>query len=377
MGEREKILIIFDGPHLAYSPTTIQLYDELSEKFHVTIIAQNPANYNGQELEGREVVYYKYYGVKFRHFYLLFFLLLRAINPRVRQFIRDGLGYRDYFFRYLFLKKHLRGKKYKRIICVDIANLYYCHLLGLQVDFLSLELCKDEQLLRKVNDATILSVLIQSRERYEYLFKNKVHKTFFVQNSPVFHEIKIPADRKNLIYAGGLYSVLGFYHCLEFLKKFPNETLVVQGALFDKDKARIENEYGELLKGNRLIINTAYLENDEVVGYINNYEIGFCFYDFDDPFIKANYFNYASAPSGKMFKYLAAGVPVVCSNIIGFKFVDEFKCGVLIDTLSPEDIEAGIMKIRSNYHEYVENALRAARHFSFDKAIMPYIDFIA
>jgi glycosyltransferase involved in cell wall biosynthesis len=78
-----------------------------------------------------------------------------------------------------------------------------------------------------------------------------------------------------------------------------------------------------------------------------------------------------------MFKYLAAGVPVVASNIIGFKFVLEFQCGVLIDGLSPEEIHKAVCKIRENYSFYVDNAIKAAKFYSFDRAIEPYLQFIS
>jgi glycosyltransferase involved in cell wall biosynthesis len=143
---------------------------------------------------------------------------------------------------------------------------------------------------------------------------------------------------------------------------------------FDRDK--VEQEYSDLLKEGRLIINSKYLENDEMVEVISNYEIGFCFYNFDETYISDNYFNYISAPSGKMFKYLAAGVPVVCSDILGFKFVNEFECGILVAGLGEAEIRAAILKVRENYDFYVNNALKAARHYDFDSAIAPYFDLI-
>ena len=174
-----------------------------------------------------------------------------------------------------------------------------------------------------------------------------------------------------------VYDELGFYHCLDYLVKYKNEKLTVQGAIMPKDIAKVNNEYKSLLEENRLILNRKYIENDEVVESLSNYEIGFCFYNFNVPVIRNNYFNYATAPSGKMFKYLAAGVPVVASNIIGFKFVTEFQCGILIDNLNPIEINNAIIKIRNNYDFYVANTIKTAKHFSFDKAIEPYLEFIS
>jgi glycosyltransferase involved in cell wall biosynthesis len=373
---KEKIIILFDGPHLAYSPTTIQLYDELKKRYDVTIIAQDPSNYNGQRLYNRKVLYHKYYKVNARHLYLLLFKVLRYFNSDVRYFEKNKLNYRDYFFKFLFIKKVLQSQKYKRIICIDIQNLFFCSLLNRKVDFLSLELCQNGPLLKLVRPDTISAVIIQSKERYEYLFKEASFKIFYVQNAPIFKPIPEKLNRKFLIYAGGAHSELGFYHCLNFLKKYPKETLIVQGALLDPDKKRIELNYSSLITEKRLIMNTVYLENDDVVNYLSQFEMGFCLYNFDDAYLKANYFNYATAPSGKVFKYLAAGIPVICNNIIGFQFVKDMQCGELVDNLNEDEIYQAIIKVRANYKVYTKNAAKAAATFSFDKAILPYMQYI-
>ena len=373
----KKLLILFDGPHLAYSPTPAQLYVRLSGQFEVTILAQDPANYTGQAINLPRVVYHRYYGVKGRIFYNILFRLLTLVSKEARYFKNNRLTYRDYFFKFRFLKKLLDSTPYDRIICIDLVYLFYCSLLNKKVDFLSLELTKDEHLLPVINKDLIDCVIIQSKERYEYLFKNLERRIFYIQNAPVYKELTYDLTaRKQLIYSGSSIEGLGFYDCLNYLNKYEEETMMVQGAFYPKDKERVEKNYASLLNEGRLQINSNYLDNEDVVEFIAHYEVGFCFYNFNDPFIKSNYFNYFSAPSGKMFKYLAAGVPVVCSNILGFQFINEFHCGVLINGLSEEEIRNAILIIRSDYAGFVENAIRAAKHFSFDEAVLPYIEFI-
>ena len=161
---------------------------------------------------------------------------------------------------------------------------------------------------------------------------------------------------------------------MEYLKKYNDLSLTVQGALPDEDKKKVVEEYNSLLNEKLLIINDKYLKNEEVVNYFSHFKIGICFYNFDVEWI--NHFNYQSAPSGKIFKYLAAGVPVLGINIIGFKFIEDMQCGVLINSLAVEEIRKGVEKILKNYSFYEANTKTAAKHFSFDKAIKPYIDYI-
>ncbi len=376
MGNK-KILILFDGPHLAFSPTTIQLYDELTKQHNVTIIAQDPNNFNGQELNNRNVFYHRYYGVKSRYIYLLFFKFLLLFNENAKLFKQNGFDYKDYFFRYVYIKRFVRKNNFDRILCVDIRNLFFCSLLKLKVDFVSLELCKDEHLWRIINKTIINCVIIQSIDRYNYLFKDNEFTVFYIQNAPNFKEIELKQNRKGLIYTGTANEAFCFYHFLNFLLKNKEETLTVQGAIMELDKKRINEKYQELLTENRLILSLKYLENDDVVNFLTDYEIGLCFYNFEDEGVKRNYFNYATAPSGKLFKYLAAGVPVVCNKIVGFKFVAEFDCGILLAEPNEEAISAAIQMIRDNYEYYVENCIKAAQYFSFDKAIIPYQDFVS
>src|SRR5260221_5236718 len=122
MNEKENILILFHGEHIAYSPTVIQLYDLLSEKYNVTITAQYPVNFNDQKLENRNVVYHRLYHVKSRYIYMLLFPLIALFNKEARYFKKNGINYKQYFFRFLFIKRQLRKNKYKRVISVDTMN---------------------------------------------------------------------------------------------------------------------------------------------------------------------------------------------------------------------------------------------------------------
>lgn len=373
----KKILILFDGPHLAFSPTPTQLYDALSQKYAVTIIAQDPENFTGQAINDRNVMYHKYYSVKGRVFYRMLFEGLKLFNKEAKNIAKNKLNYRDYFFRYKFIKKEILRGGYDRIICIDIANLFFCSMLHKRVDFLSLELTRDEHLWPAINKSIIDCVIIQSIERFEYLFKQEKIKTFLIQNAPDYKDLDLDIPgRRHLIYAGSALDAFGFYHTLRYLKSFPDETMVVQGAVLPHEKTRIENEFPELLSEKRLLINTKYLDNNDVVNFIADFEIGFCFYNFEDPMVKNNYFNYYSAPSGKMFKYLAAGVPVVAINILGFHFVNKYDCGILVDDMNAQTIREAIMKIRANYNYYVANAISAAKDFSFNTSLQPYLEFI-
>ena len=374
---KEKIIILFNGTHLAYSPTVTQLYDALSETADVTIFAEIVQGFIPQKLTGRKVVYYEdqvqpqpSFLKKIRYFFL------RRFNRPAKRLEAFGFKLKRDYYAFHRTEKIIRQGKYERIIAVDIQNLFYCTVMGIHADFISLELGTGENLLPFVNRKLIDCVISQSTERLNYLFKNTEGlKIFIIPNSPVFKEQPLfEGEKKGLLYGGTAWDPFGFYHCLDYLRNYKDTPLTVQGALPGEEREKISAEYSDLISEGLLHLNDNYLGNDDVVKYFSQFEIGICFYNFDVEWIR--HFNYQSAPSGKMFKYLAAGVPVLAINIIGFKFIEEMNCGVLINDLKPESIRAGIEQIRSKYSLFRANTQIAAAHYSFDIAVKPYIDYV-
>jgi glycosyltransferase involved in cell wall biosynthesis len=369
---KKKVLILFPSEHLAYSPTIINLYDFLAVHFDVTIIAPSPKKFNNQVLENRKVIYH---GFKYKKPAVavnrIRFELTAIFDKYARLFRKKDFNTGDFFYAFKVTKKFIEQENPDHIIAVDFRNLLFCQILEKKAHFLSLEI-RDNKYYPECDFSNIESVIIQSKERYDHLFAGKKFKTYFVQNAPVYRELDINVVKKGLVYCGTAWDDFGFYHCLEYLKAFPSETMTVKGALLDKDRARVKSEYKDLLEQSRLIIDDLYADETEIIAYLNSFRIGFCFYNFDLPHIRT--FNYYSAPSGKLFKYIAAGVPVIGSDISGLSAVNEFNCGVLIKDLKPVSIRQAIEKIESNYDFYSANCLKAAQHYSFDKTIKPFID---
>lgn len=365
---------MFDGPHLSYSPTVIGLYDLLSEYFDVTIIAKSPRNFNNKPILNRNVIYLK--EMKSKNHYRInnkFFWLLSLFHKDFSTLRKTKVNI-ETLYEFFLIKKYIADSKPNIIIAVDFRSLWYAELLNLNVEFLSLEISENDLFYNKCNKLNINSVIIQTVERFQYLFKDKPLKTFLIQNAPVYQRFIDKPVRRGLIYCGTAWNPFGFYHCLEFIKTFSEYSLTVKGAVLEPDLIKIKTKYSEILSNKQLSIDDSYLDDAEVVNYLRQFKIGFCFYNFEIDWVDT--FNYHSAPSGKMFKYLAAGVPVVGIDVSGLHPIKEFDCGVLIKDLSPQSIKKAIDKIESNFEYYSNNCLKAAEHYSFDKATKPFIDYL-
>ena len=371
---KKKVTILFNGAHLAYSPTVIGLYDLLSENFDVGIIAENPKAFGYERITDRRVIYRKRLKRKnclriYRRLYEL-----RAFFDKEIAALKKMRFNTDVIYDFTSVRKILAAESPDFIIAVDFPNLLYTQILRKNVEFLSLEIVPNDDFYDQCDFENINSVIIQTKERYEYLFRDRQYKTFLIQNAPVYVRSDNEENRRGLVYCGTAWNPFGFYHCLEFLRAFPEYTLNVKGALPAADKTRVNTDYQDLITGGRLIFDSEYLDDEAIIKYLRQFKVGFCFYNFEIEWI--NNFNYHSAPSGKMFKYMAAGVPVVGQDILGLEPVKEFDCGVLIKDLKPETIRQAVEKIEGNFDYYSQNCLKAAEHYSLDKTTEPFIEYL-
>jgi hypothetical protein len=377
---KKRVCIFFPNHHLAYSPTTINLYAELSKQFDVKIIAPYPSRFNNRELPNVNISYFNddittFIKVKA----LVWFLFYRLLQYKV-----DG----KYVYSYSTLKIILKSAwVFKReasanpaqhIVAMDIIFLKLATKYFSNVNFVSLEIYDELlPLLKTIPVERIQSVVVQSRERYAYLFGERALKCFLIQNSPPFVPSKISDKKKNgkLIFNGTGSRLFGIFAFIEFLQQYEGlYTGVVKGNIMDDVKTEIHRKYQKLIDASILTIDDTYTEQSEIIDYIAPYEIGICFYNIDS--IQENRFNYCSAPSGKMFNYLAAGVPVIGSALPGLKIIEEFGCGVLLEATSPLHIKNAVERIRADYRKYSDNCAVAAAHFSFDVMSKPFLDFL-
>ena len=369
-----KLTILFGDAHLSYSPTVIGLYDLLSAHFDVTIVAKSPQFFDNRPIVNRKVVYIKQPKFRIARVPIKLAFRLATIRDTVAKLFAEINAPYQTFNEFKFVKDFLATEKPDVIIAVDFKSLFFAQLLNQKVDFVSLEIGRNDPFYAACELENVNSIVIQTPERYEHLFGDKELKTFYVQNSPIYIPIETAQTRKGLVYCGTAWDRFGFYHCLEFLKQYPSFSMNVRGAILSGDKKRVVSEYGDLLASERLIIDQDYLDDKDVVDYLQTFRIGFSFYNFEIDEIDT--FNYRSAPSGKMFKYFAAGVPVVALETIGAKPIADFDCGVLIKDLRPESIKYAIDKIEGNFEHYAQNCLKAAEHYSFDKMAKPFVEYL-
>jgi len=170
----------------------------------------------------------------------------------------------------------------------------------------------------------IIAVTPEIEEKYKRFFKNVVT----VKNYPLISEFiscrTVFDEKKNEIcYVGGITEIRGAYDYVEAVD------------LLKTIKLNLGGDYNSLKKG---------LKSQK--GWNNTYAYGFVNRDqIRDIFRKSKVGlvvlhpapNYINSIPVKMLEYMAAGIPVVCSNFPSFKeIVDENNCGFCIEPQRPD-----------------------------------------
>jgi glycosyltransferase involved in cell wall biosynthesis len=375
---RRKVLIVTLNDYIIYQPTILNLYDLLVPDMDVQIISFKPSYVTTTRDDTRNITYIDpprfsaYFISKFDFLFSKVAKLIRAFNKRYSYQYR----YYNVFLPGLlkhWLKKHETDTDI--VIAVDLAALRIAQEIYDRVHFLSLEIDnRESNNYSGIDESRILSVLIQSRARLEYVFPGLRSPAFIVQNSPIYNESLVNrGQRQHFVFAGTARAVFGIFECIEFIKEYPPAHMVQKGGGEKKVLAHIRDQYAQLILDGRLRLDSNYLSSENFISFLSRFRIGFCFYSWD---WIGRFFNYRTAPSGKLFMYMAAGVPVIASDIEGFQLVREFNAGVLVNDYNPQTIDAAVKKIEADYPTYSQNCLKLARELSFDKLVAPYIEFL-
>jgi glycosyltransferase involved in cell wall biosynthesis len=373
----KKICIVTTDVILAYQPTILNLYDKLSEHFQVEIISFAPRYISKQKIDNRSVVYLsepspiKWMNEGFN----LFFESLHKLSGGA-----IGKKYTNAFFTKKLiaktLKRFLANYTADEYIAVDFMALYVFQQVkpAEQCHFLSLEIIENDPYQALCNTDKIRSVIIQTIDRYEYLFGKNDKKVFYIQNAPASDSFYFdPVKTKSLLWAGSVLIRFGVLHCIQFIEEAKEYQLTLKGGMHKKALTAIKKRYGPLLETGRVQIDTDYLEAKDFIKYMSAFEVGICFYDIE---LTKHSFNYRTAPSGKLFAYYAGGVPVIALDIPGLQSVADFNAGILIKDYSFQSINNALTTIKNNYSYYFEGCKKAAEHFAFDKNCRGFINFL-
>ena len=211
-------------------------------------------------------------------------------------------------------------------------------------------------------------LVIQDEERKKVAGKYRIFhaRTMLIPNSYIYDEtVRCSAEKKEIIYSGGIRKK----YLAEYWQDFYNVKTapILFCGTFD--------EWGkkELIKIHRsnpnIMMKRQTLTADAYTMYLQKYAIGLVCYcrGRDDNL------NYIGLSSGKFFKHLSLGQPVI---VLGrsrmSREVEKYGLGVAVD--HPSDIEEAYNRIMGNYDEYRNNVISIyQRKYDYRKIIQPFL----
>lgn len=267
------------------------------------------------------------------------------------------------------------------VVAFDFHGALAARALGRRFHFVSLELAF-LPLTRRVVERHASSVMIQSRARLDVLSGDRHWSgipTFFVQNAPSFTAAPVRAtdpDPRNprLVYLGSSTPLHGLNAMLELLRHWSTASLTLRGPVPPASMQLLERRAADLLASRRLVVDPTYLDESAIARYLAGFDLGLCLYQ--APAGASLDINYRTSPSGKMFNYFAAGLPVLASGEPGLLPVTEFCAGLQVEDLSPATLRTAGLAIIGAHDRFRKGAISAAAHFDFGRSVRPFVDAV-
>lgn len=186
------------------------------------------------------------------------------------------------------------------------------------------------------------SGIIAATPEIEKKYKKLNHNTVSVCNFPLmaeFPEVRSYSSKKNEIcYVGGLARVRGVSEIVSAMALVDGSPTLNLAGEFIEDRLRDEivknpgwQSVNELGFQNRSGVVEIYERSR--VGLVTLHPLP----------------NYLEALPVKMFEYMAAGLPVICSNFpLWVQIINDHKCGISVDPLDPREIADAVSYLLDN-----------------------------
>jgi len=191
-----------------------------------------------------------------------------------------------------------------------------------------------------------------------------------IPNSYIFDEKKIISGQPSgVIYTGGIKRdfLLGQFKNLKSVRRTP---LTFSGRIDtwckrEMKKIRYTNPDIKFVE--------QVLPINEFTSYLQQFAVGLVWYS---PAREDEARYYIGLSSGKMFKHLSLGQPVIAIKCRGItELVNRYKLGVVIDNIS--ELDNAYDEIMKNYPYYKKNVIKVySEKFDYKKLIVPFLDEI-
>jgi glycosyltransferase involved in cell wall biosynthesis len=180
------------------------------------------------------------------------------------------------------------------------------------------------------------------RDKFLKINKNSIDINNYAILDELISDSDLDWSKKNneVIYVGGISKIRSIREIIKSLKFLKDVKLILGGNFVEKDIEEEVKNYKEWQK----VIYKGFVKRYEYSNLLKRAKVGLVlFYPYP---------NHIEALPNKMFEYMAAGIPIVASNFPLWKnIIEENKCGICVNPLSPNEIARAINYIINHPRE--------------------------
>lgn len=361
----KKITVVLQSPFLDRIPSLKTLLIYLSQKgYNVKVISSRAKRFPISDISGianvRQVlVKQREHKLEFpTKVKLLFCTLIDLIFTRSQYYIGGDDGGSLIL---MFVKKFFKFKFVNFLLeYPDISNNEQLHRIE-GADFLITHDHWHSNFLEKHCDLSKTKCLYLPNASYTDVYKGK---SDYLKNL-----LGISQSKLVILHSGGLGKWFMCKELAEISSRWSDDKTLVFHTSHHVDSdpyyKSIRSEVGDR---ENVKFSTNPVPNTELDELVASADIGIALYSVEHLGYRAEYMGLAA---GKIGNYLKCGVPVIATRLPSLTYIEEFKCGILVDSLN--DIENACNTIRDNYSQYQAAAYKCYMELWHPE---PYLEII-
>lgn len=347
---RKKIIVVLKVPFLDKIPSLKSLLDFLSKNgFAVTVISASSPNYPITESS--------YANIRFK-----------LVKQRTKKYeLPTSAKLLWEIIKVRFSNEHILfigGDNDASKILSKLKRILHINYINFLLEYPSIENKYEEQL------PLIKSKYIITHDKWhaDFLKENfaiKESQLLLLPNSsptpPPLHKgdtlfklFDFLEDSIVILHSGGLGE---WFLCDEIaqaaLRWDDNMKLVFHTSHNVESTDYYKNMISRIPSKSNIYFSTRPVPTNELDNLVSSAHIGLAFYN--ESLLKYRATGMGLA-AGKIGNYLKCSIPVIATKLSSLHYIEEYKCGILID--SPSEIKDAAETIISNYNRYAQNALK-------------------
>ena len=362
--KNKSALILFLG-NINYDSRCMNLYKSLKDRgYDVKVVAFDWLTEGFVSLKD-DISIYK---LRKKNLSLTFYLKFSAVLTYRLMFSRYSICFAEDIYTLPFaciVNVFKRGK-----IIYDSRELfgYLAGLTGRKIIQRILRLI-EKTFIKRVSQVVVTGEMDAEFIKDEYGINNII----VVRNLPLYKKIDTAFDfrgkygidkkKKILIYQGMIHHGRGLKIIFDQLKDTDYYVLIILG---HGDNYEFYKNLSVKLDVDKKVIFAGKVGQEDLLNYTAGADAGISL-------IENISLSYYYALPNKLFEYIAAGIPVIASNLPQMKkVVEEYKVGIVVDPSDAASLSAELRKFYEDeamYDEYKKNCAKAAGELNWQKEV--------